>query len=290
MSALPIVVGVVLLLIAAFAGVYGRRQHRRSALVEGTETTDVRDIREEGRVELKGTVRTENAFDSPIRGDPAVVSAWEVEEWDERGDTEMWETRAEGVYATPFTLDDGTDSVTIDVGTHVDDVSSGTGIDDIQVSAVDVDRFLSTGVTVDGVTAAIDGFSAETTVPPDAEPPERIAAFVRGETGVATQSDSVTNVIDIGNAHGERRYYEATLSPGDDVYVLGHARATDTATHPLKPDDVVIEPVDGETFIVSDKPESELVETFGRYTYAYAGAAIATIAGIAAIAYGAGVV
>ncbi|MEE6209673.1 hypothetical protein U3A55_05845 [Salarchaeum sp. III] len=290
MSALLIGVGVVLLLIAAFAGVYGRRQHRRSALVAGTETTDVRNLRDEGRVELKGTIRSEHPFDSPIRGERAVLSAWEVEEWDERGSSDMWETRAEGVYATAFDLDDGTGSVTVDIGTHVDDTSTGTGIDDIQVSAIDVDRFLSTGVTVDGVTAAIDGFSAETTVPPDAEPPERITEFVRGEGSVGEQTDSITNVIDLGNAHGERRYYEGTLSPGDDVYVLGHARASETATHPLKPEDIVIEPVEGETFIVSDKPESELVETFGRYTYAYAIAAVLAIAGIAAIAYGAGVV
>ncbi|GAA0648198.1 E3 ubiquitin ligase family protein [Salarchaeum japonicum] len=290
MASALIAVGAILLLVAAAAGVYGRRQHRRRALVEATETTAVRDIREEGRVELKGTVRSDSTFDAPIRGDPAVLSAWEVEEWDEGGSSDMWETRAEGVYATPFTLDDGTGNVTIDIGTHVDDTSTGTGIDDIQVSAIDVDRFLSTGVTVGDVIAALDDFGVELTVPPDTEPPERITEFVRGETSVATQADSITNVIDIGNAHGERRYYEGTLSPGDDVYVLGHARASETATHPLKPEDVVVEPIDGETFIVSDKPEDELVETFGRYTYAYAIAAALALAGIAAIAYGAGVV
>jgi len=290
MSALLIVVGVVLLLIAAFVGVYGRRQHRRSALVTATDTTDVRDIRDEGRVELKGTIRSENAFDSPIRGDPAVLSAWEVEEWDERGSSDMWETRAEGVYATEFSLDDGTGSVTVDTGTHVDDTSTGTGIDEIQVSAIDIDRFLSGGVTVDDIVADLAGFSVETSVPPDAEPPERIAEFIRGEGSVGEQSDSITNVIDIGNAHGERRYYEGTLAPGDDVYVLGHARAAADATHPLKPEDVVVEPADGEPFIVSDKPEDELAETFGRYKYAYAIATVLAIAGAVAIAYGAGLV
>lgn len=290
MSALLVVAGIVLLVVAAFAAVYGRRQHRKRALVAGTETTPVREIREEGRVELKGTVRAEDPVDSPIAGEQSVLSAWEVEEWDEGGNSEMWETLASGVYATPFAVDDGTGRVRVDVGDHVSDASAGTGIDEVQVGPVDVDRFLSDGVSVDGVLAPLDGFGVETSVPPDVDPPERIAAFVRGEASVDTQSDSITNVIDFGNAHGERRYYEGTLGPGDDVYVLGHARATEDATHPLKPEDVVVEPTDGDQFIVSDRSESELLDSFGRYRYAYAGAVVAAVGGVAAVAVGAGVV
>ncbi|GGM57467.1 hypothetical protein J2752_000998 [Halarchaeum rubridurum] len=290
MSALPTVVGVALLLVAAFAGVYGRRQHRRHALVETTETTAVRDVREEGRVELKGTVRADEPFDSPIGGEPAVLSAWEVEEWDERGDSEMWETRAEGVYATPFALDDGTGTVTVDVGDHVEDVSSGTGIDEIQVGALDVDRLTDVGVSAGDVLAVLDDFAVGVSVPPDADPPARIADFVRNEAGLAEQTDSITNVVDLGTAHGERRYYEGTLSPGDDVYVLGHVRAAADATHPLKPEDVVVEPAAGESFIVSDKPEGELAADFATYRYAYAGAAVAALVGLGALAVGLGVV
>lgn len=290
MSTVLLVAGVVLLLVASFAGVYGRRQHRKRALVAGTETTDVRDVREEGLVELTGTVRADDPFDSPIGGERAVLSAWQVEEWDERGDSEMWETRAEGIYATPFELDDGTGRVRVDVGTRVNDTSTGTGIDEIQVGPVDVDRLLSDGVTVGDTLAALDGFSVATTVPPDADPPERIAAFVQGEGSVAAQTDSITNVVDFGNAHGERRYYEGTLGPGDDVYLLGHARAAEGATHPLKPEDVVVEPVADSQFIISDRSESELVESFGGYRYAYAGAVVAAVAGVAALAVGTGVV
>ncbi|GGL68330.1 GIDE domain-containing protein [Halocalculus aciditolerans] len=290
MSTVLVVVGVVLLFVAAFAGVYGRRQHRKSALVEGTETTSVRDIDEEGRVEVKGTVRAEEGFESPIAGERSVLSAWEVEEWDERGGSEMWETRAAGVYATPFEVDDGTDSVRVDVGSHVDDASSGTGIDDVQVGVVDVDRFLSNGVAVDGVHAALEGFSVEASVPPDAEPPERIAAFVRGETSVETQTNSITNVLDVGTVHGERRYYEGTLTPGDEIYLLGEVRAAENATYPLKPDDVTVAPPDDGHLIVSDESEAELVDSFGQYTYAYAGAAVAAVAGAIALAIGAGVV
>jgi hypothetical protein len=280
--------GGVLLLVAAFAAVYGRRQHRKHALVETTETTDVRDIRSEGLVELKGTVRADDPFDSPIAGEPCTVSAWEVEEWNEKGSSDMWETRASGVYATPFDLDDGTGRVRVDVGTHVDDTSTGTGIDEIQVGAVDVDRFLSNGVTVDDVLAPLDDFSVELSIPPDAEPPERIVSFVQGEGSVDTQTDSITNLVDMGNKHGERRYYEGTLGPGDDVYLLGTVRAAADATRPLKPEDVVVTPADDQ-FIVSDRSEDELVDTFGQYTYAYAAAGVAAVAGVAAIVVGSGV-
>ncbi|MDS0295912.1 hypothetical protein [Halogeometricum luteum] len=290
MSTLLLAVGAVLLVVAAFAGVYGRRQHRRSALVGDTETTDVRDIKSEGLVELKGTVRASDPFDAPITGAQSVLSAWEVEEWDERGGSDMWETRATGVYATPFELDDGTGRVRVDVGDHVNDASSGTGIHDIQVGAVDVDRLLSTGVTADNVLAPLDGFSVETSVPPDSEPPERIAEFVRGEAGLSTQTDSITNVLDVGNEHGERRYYEGTLGPGDEIYLLGRSRAVENATRPLKPEDVVVTPPDDGQFIISDKSEAELADSFGQYRYAYLGAAVAAVVGVAALAVGAGLV
>ena len=288
MSSFLLIVGVVLLLVAGFAAVHGRRQHRRSALVAGTETTAIRDIKEEGIVELKGTIRADDPFDSPIQGEQSTLSAWEVEEWDERGDSEMWETRAAGVYTTPFELDDGTGRVRVDIGDYVSDPSSGTGIDEIQVGAIDIDRFLSNGVTVDNVLAALESFSVETSVPPDAEPPERIEEFVQAEAGVATQTDSITNILDFGNKHGERRYYEGTLGPSDDIYLLGQVRAAQDATYPLKPEDVVVTVPDSGQLIISDKSEDELVDSFSQYKYAYGGAIAAAGAGLVAIAIGAG--
>lgn len=290
MSTILLVGSVVLLVTAAFAGVYGRRQHRRSAAVKDTETTDVRDIKSEPLVELKGTIRADDPFDSPIKSEESTLSAWEVEEWDERGNSDMWETRAAGIYATPFELDDGTGRVRVDAGDHVSDPSSGTGIHEIQVGSIDIDRLISNGVTVDNVLAALNNFSVETSVPPDSEPPERIAKFVHGEAEVSPQTDSITNILDIGNKHGERRYYEGTLGPGDEIYLLGQPRATENATHPLKPEDVVITPPDDGQLIISDKSEAELVDSFGQYKYAYAGAVVAAIAGITVLAVGAGIV
>lgn len=290
MSIALLIGGIILLLVAAFAVIKGRRQHHKRALIEDTETTDVRNIKDEGLVELKGTVHADDPVDSPIKGEKSTLSAWEIEEWDERGDSGMWQTRAAGVYAAPFELDDGTGRIRVDVNDHVNDTSTGTGIDDIQLSAIDVDRLLSDGISVDNIYASIDGFSVETSVPPDTDPPERIREFVQGETAIGTQTDSVTNSLDVGTQHGERRYYEGTLGPNDDVYVLGEARATEDATHPLKPEDIVISSLDDGQFIISNKSEAELTESFGQYKYAYAGAIVATVAGIVAIVIGAGIV
>lgn len=283
-------IGAVLVIIAVGVAFIGRRHHRQHRAVTGTDTTDVRAIDSEGRVELKGTVRADDAFESPVTGAESVLAAWEVEEWDESRGSEMWETRASGVYATPFSLDDDTGSVRVDVGEHVEETGGGTGIHEIQLGALDVDRFLANGVAVDGVRCLFDRFAAQTTIPPDADPPERIAEFVADEDAVAEQSDAVTNVVDVGNAHGERRYYEGTLQPGDDVYLLGRARATENATHPLKPEDVVVEPpADGE-LLVSDESEAELVDELGQYKLVYAGAAALGVVGLAVGAFGAGVV
>lgn len=289
MSIILLIAGVILLIIAVFAAIYGRRQHRKYALVEDTETTDIRDIKDEGLVELKGTVRTDNPVASPITGEKSTLSTWEVEEWDEHGESEMWQTRATGIYAVPFELDDDTGRVRVDVGNHVNDTSSGTGIHDIQVGPVDIDRFLSNGVTVDNIQVTLDGFSVETSVPPDADPPERIKGFVQGEASVGMQTDSITNVLDVGTKHGERRYYEGTIGPNDDIYLLGQACATEDATHPLKPEDIVISPLNNNQFIISDKSEAELTKSFDQYKYAYAGAIAAAVAGVVAIVVGVGI-
>ncbi|MDS0284514.1 hypothetical protein [Haloarcula onubensis] len=288
MSTFLLVAGIVLLIIAGFAAVYGRRQHRKSALIETTETTDIRDIKEEGVVELKGTIRADEPFDSPIKGKESTLSAWEVEEWDERGDSEMWETRATGVYTTPFELDDGTGRVRVNIGDYVSDPSSGTGVDEIQLGPIDVDRFLANGVTVDNVLASLEGFSVETSVPPDAEPPERIETFIQAEAGVATQTDSITNILDFGNKHGERRYYEGTLSPSDDIYLLGEVRAAQDATYPLKPENVIVTVPDSGQLIISDKSEKELVDSFSQYKYAYVVTILAAVTGLVAVVIGSG--
>lgn len=284
--------GLISLAIAAVVGGYGRRQQRRRALVAGTPTTEVRTLDGEGLVELKGEANAGETFRSPIRGDESVLSAWEIEEWDEGGETEMWETRATGVYAEPFTLDDGTGEVRVEVGDHVVGDPSGFQISDVQLGPIDLDQRFSSGVSVANVLCSFERFPVEMSVPPDADPPERIAEFIQGESGVSPQTDSVTNLVDAGTKHDERRYYEGTIEPGQEIYLLGKAETTADATHPLGPDDVVITPPENEddSLIVSDRTEEALVSELGRYRLAYAATAVLGIIGVGLLLVGGGVV
>ncbi|WP_169302490.1 GIDE domain-containing protein [Halorientalis salina] len=283
-------VGLVTLVIAGLVGRLGWRQQRRHSLVAKTPTTDVRSIDDEGLVELKGRVKCEEPFQSPIRDEESVLSAWEIDEWDERGNTDMWETRASGVYAKPFVIDDGTGEVQVDIDDRV--VGEDAGRTELSLGPVDFDRLVASGVTVEDVYCSFDRFPVETTVPPDADPPERIAEFVEGETGISEQTDSITNIVDIGNKHGERRYYEQTIEPGAEIYLLGNAEATADATYPLGPDDVVITPpADGDgSMIVSDQSEDALVSDLGSYKLAYGVAAAIGLVGVGFLVVGAGVV
>lgn len=283
-------IGIVLLGFAGLFGRRGRRQHRRRALVTGTPTTEIRTLDDEGVVELKGVVDAGETFRSPIRNDESVLSVWEIEEWDESGTTDMWETRATGIYAAPFVLSDETGDIRVDLETRV--TGEDGGHTDIELGAVDLDRVLSSGVSVDNVLCSLEDFSVETTVPPDAEPPDHIADFVRGESGISEQTDSITNIIDIGTAHGERRYYEGTIEPGQEIYLLGTAEAASDATYPLGPNDVVVTaPENGDgSAIVSDRSEDELVSELGAYRFAYAAAAVVGLGGVALLAVGIGLV
>lgn len=284
-------VGGALLVIAGVVGRYGRRQHRRRSLVAGTPTTDVRAIDDEGRIELTGTVVADETFDSPIQDDESVLAAWEIEEWNESGTSDMWETRATGVYTRAFALDDGTGEVRIEIDDRV--AGEDSGHTDIKLGPVDLDRTISSGVSVEDVWCSFEHFRAETTVPPDADPPERIAQFVQGEAGISPQTGSITNLVDVGTKHGERRYYEGTIEPGQEIYLLGTAEATSDATYPLGPDDVVITPPaadeDG-SLIVSDRTEEELLSELGQYRWVYAVAAILCVVGITLLLVGGGVV
>lgn len=285
-----LVIGIVVLGIAAIIGRLGRRQQRRRRLVTETPTTEIRSLDSEGLVELKGEVAATETFRSPVGNDESVLSAWEIDEWDESGTTDLWETRATGIYATPFSIADGTGEVRVDVGNHV--TGEDEGHFDIELGPIDLDRTLSSGVSAENVLCSLEDFSVEATVPPDAEPPDRIAEFVRGESGISSQTDSITNVVDIGTKHGERRYYEGTIEPGQEIYLLGEARAASDATYPLGPDDVVIAPPetgDG-SVIVSDRSEDELVSELGTYRPAYVTAAVLGGIGAVLLTVGSGVV
>jgi hypothetical protein len=225
-------------------------------LVTETPTTDIRNISSEEQIELAGEISgpvDSDGFTSPIgQTDDTVLAAWEAEEWDESGDHGGdWRTLASGIDSTPFHLNDGTDQVRVAIENRADDVVREWGEFPV-VETVGVD---------DDSSAHIEEFESE--------------------HDVSEQSGSVTNVVDVGNAHGDRRYSERALGSGEEIYLLGHARAADGATTPLHPENAVVTPVDDGTFIISDLSEDVLTDQLSTsYRLWLAGGASAVILGI----------
>lgn len=283
MNTAALLIGLLSLGFATVVGVRARRRHRRHSLVTGTETTDVRAIADEGPVELTGTVRADETFTSPIREETCVLSAWEIEDTDGTD----WHTRASGVSATPFVLDDGTGEVTVDVGDHVSGESEWTT--NVQLGPVDLERSFASGVTVGDVTCSFDRFEPALRVPNGEEPPEHVAAFLRGEDDLST-GDALSEHLDWFEGHPTRRYFDETVAPGDEVYILGEATAKPDATYPLGPEDVVVGPPADGPFLLSTTSEAELVDHLDSYRSLYALAGAFAAAAVAGFVVGAGVV
>ena len=236
----------------------GWRKRKHHRLITETPTTDVRHIDSEGQVELAGEIdgtADGDGFVSPIgRADDTVLAAWEVEEWNESGDHSNWQTVGSGIDSTPFRLSDGTDQVRVAIEDRDDDVIREW-----------------------------EEFPVVENVGVDDEPPEHIETFER-EHDLPEQSGSITNVVDVGKAHGDRRYSEQALGPGDGIYLLGYARAAEGATTPLHPDEAVVTPVDDGAFIVSDLTEDALTDRLSTsYRLWLAGGAIAVLLGIGVV-------
>lgn len=244
--------GIVLLFLSVSVGVYGWRQAGRHDVVTETPTTDVRQIREPGVVELEGAVRAGETVASPIQRRECVLAAWEVEEYTETGKHSTWKTIATGIYAEPFELDDGTDRVRVEVGTH----SAGGDLGLLP----DVDDWLGgTGVAVGDVLCEFRRVPEVAEHSPD-DVPDRLGAFVAREPQVSEASGPLLDVLDVGTQHGDRRYSEQVVVPDQDVYLLGYVDPDPAAPRPLHPEDVTVRPPsdgDGE-LVLSTLPEDEL--------------------------------
>lgn len=264
--------------IAAYSGWKRRKMHQ---LITGTETTKIQQISDEGRVKIEGQIvgsgDEDDAFTSPIsQTEQAVFTAWEVEEWNEGGNRSSWDTLASGVYSTPFVIDDGTDQIRVSIEDRVYEGNDWLSIDD---------SVATEGTTVDGVTCDFDSFPA-LEVDAESESPEHIRRFFEGESGLSEQSGSIRNLVNVGNAHGDRRYHEGILTAGDDVSILGHVRAEDDATTPLQPEEAVITPAKDEPFVVSDHQEDALTDQLGGYRSRLVGGALVIVLSIVVIGAG----
>lgn len=255
---MSLLIGVGGLLLGAFALAWGYNRHSYHRVISETPTTRILDVDEPGRVELKGEVVPtpdgERNLQAPLSGDSCVAAGWEVEEWRESGKHSSWETVASGYDAVPFRVDDGSAEIRVEPGTGAE--SGGFSLD---LPLGDLDH----SVVVDDVTLDFDRLDVVHQVEPDDPTPARVEEFERRAPGLREQSGSIMNVIDIGNAHGERKYHEGIVQPGDDVYLLGTVEPKQPDVYEnrrLRPDDAVVSPSKTGPFVLSTRSENELLK------------------------------
>lgn len=212
---------------------FGWDQATMARRIFRTPTSKTNDLAG-GPVEVKG--RIDRAADEPITSPFAqsecVLADWTVREWNENGDRESWNVVARGVRATPFYVSDDHGEVLVDLGG-----ATGPAKDDPALLDPDLRRSIEGEETV------------EVGVSDDDPVPEHIRTFVREHDSVGEQTGSVTNAVDVGNAHGDRRYAESRLAEGDEVYVLGE----------YDPEAHAVTAPDDEAMLVSDEPEWRLL-------------------------------
>jgi hypothetical protein len=280
-SIILVIGGLVVGIIGLVAGYYGWQKRKQHQLITETPTTKVQDIDGEGQVELVGEISgpaDDGGFASPIgQAADTVFAAWEAEEWNESGDRSSWRTLATGMRAEPFYIDDGTDQVRV----AIEDQSSKKGFLSRRWSLA------TEGIAAGGVVSEFEDFPVKAEVGAESDSPAHIEKFVRDEGTLSTQSGSITNLVDIGNAHGDRRYSEQSLGSGEEVYLIGNAQAANGATTPLHPEDVVITPTNDGTLILSNLTEDALIDRLSSsYRLALAVGVVAIVIAVGALVAG----
>lgn len=245
----------VLLVTFGFVGIYTgwKRRGIRAQMVD-VDPIPVRELASPGRVELEGTAMpVDEPVAAPLTDGEAVVAAWKVEEWDERGDRGTWREVARGIEVPAFELDDGTGTVEVESVSKRD--TAGKWTQTAGVSAAD-------GVRLDDVLVEFDSFPVRVAIAPDEEPPESVRRLHR-DHGLSEDTGSFTNAVDIGKKHGRRRYFAQVIEPGEETYVLGHVQARDDRDrkHVRPGDAVVTEPDDG-LLILSNQDAAGLEDEF----------------------------
>lgn len=272
-------VGMILLIAAAVTGWYSRRLHRRQSVITETTTTDIGQLSEEGVVEVQAEVTGGETFDSPIGDQECVLSVWEIDEYDDG-----WETRVSGIYAKPFRLDDGTGQTQVDIENHI---STEYDSDSWEISwrGFDIDRMLSVGISVNDVYCVFDEFTVEHSVSSDCELPPRISAFETADPDIPERSESTIKLgeTDI-QTKSKRRYFEETITPGQEIYLLCEATVTGDVTHPPKPGDITLKQrQNDELMIISNQSKKEIIADFNQYRLGYAAAGVMTFVGLVAV-------
>lgn len=233
---------------------FGYKHWQVSRSVAGTPTSDIRDLDDEGVVALHGeVVSADGTFRSPVaQCEETVLAAWRAEDWKKHGNPGGWKAIAWGIDSTPFYLDDGTGRVLVDPGDHF--VPMGF-LHLIYFNVSDPEW----GIWLNDVVCNLDGLPVERRVDLDEPTPEHLQELVDSEVYLSPQSGSSSPLPETSsNTDGDRRYSEEQVRAGDEIYLLGHASAESDATHPLGPEDLVVQPSDDSDspLVVSESVES----------------------------------
>lgn len=240
-------------LLGTWAGIWGYRRHSLYKDVRETPTTAVSDLDEAGLVELTGTARPidDETITGALSYKPCLATGWRADEWNDGSNTNSWAELGEGYDSTPFRLDDGTGEVRVDLGA---DASGRSLVGGLEFG--DLDHSVGIGET----TVDFDRMAITQEVAPDERTPIAVEDFVERQSEIAQQTDSFTNVVNVGPKDGARRYREGLIQPGDEVYLLGTVEPAAEADGEgsLDPESAVVRPSGDDPFVLSTRGESAL--------------------------------
>jgi hypothetical protein len=180
-------------------------RHRQRTLIEDTPTETARSL-SMGPSEVEGTAWPVGDRDgAPFTHDRSVLAKWEILEYDEEsGDDGGWTQVAEGRQTTPFHLKDDTGKVL--VRPHED------------------------------ATYEIEYDWTTTRVGSDSSGPTPVREFIE-------RHDDIGQPASGDGKHGDRKYRQTLVEPGDDVYVFGTVQPREDGTGTDNTDNLVIENV-----------------------------------------------
>lgn len=206
-----------------------------------------------------------------------MAAGWEVTEWQKEYRNHDWKRLADGFRSVPFalTVDDTSDA---GAGSTDADGDAGTG------PPTDTPRVLvDPGGHPDGGPRRVDGLTGRfpesvtggrsvvdfgaiplaRSVDVGETPPRHVRSLVRAESDLRSQRGSLRNVVETDHDHGDRRYYQGRVRPGQTVFVLGHARRReDEPTLGDGPEAVVVTPPRADepgVFVLSTRDRADLL-------------------------------
>lgn len=258
----------------------GHSQRQVGSVLNDVDATRLADADDGDVVAVTGEVAVHRDGDAnakaPLSGRSAMVAAWQITERSEQGDENdlaslvlgNWNVLDAGYESASFRVDDGSCEVAVDLGSRdgltASPFGDGAGSDEVVVDLPDLE-------TVEQVS-------------PTESASRRIETFVNQSDEIETQRGAASNAVDVGADHGERRFQEGLVRPGDEVFVVGRVERTAASAGRPTAEDAVLRP-DTEPTVLSTQDESSIRRTARLGTATLVGGAVLFVGAIAGIAY-----